>query len=63
MLQILCQDEVTRRETVARERRLRKAKSEQQATWQGLDFDTSPKLPYAKIRDLAACAGYIPVRA
>lgn len=31
-LQVLCQDEISRRETVALERRLRKAKFEQQAT-------------------------------
>ncbi|MFF7791279.1 ATP-binding protein [Streptomyces sp. NPDC007991] len=53
-LQVLCQDEITRRETVASERRLFKAKFEQQATLEGFDFNASPKLPAAQIRDLAA---------
>ncbi|MFF3518004.1 ATP-binding protein [Streptomyces sp. NPDC002573] len=53
-LQVLCQDEISRRETVALERRLRKAKFEQQATLEGFDFNASPKLPAAQIRDLAA---------
>lgn len=53
-LQVLCQDEITRRESVALERRLRRAKFEQQATLEGFDFNASPKLPAAQIRDLAA---------
>ncbi|MEU8927793.1 IS21-like element helper ATPase IstB [Kitasatospora sp. NPDC048545] len=53
-LQVLCQDEISRRETVAFERRLRKAKFEQQVTLEGFDFNASPKLPAAQIRDLAA---------
>ncbi|MFJ9153494.1 IS21-like element helper ATPase IstB [Streptomyces sp. NPDC102270] len=53
-LQVLCHDEITRRESVALERRLRKAKFEQQATLEGFDFNASPKLPAAQIRELAA---------
>ncbi|MEW2400014.1 ATP-binding protein [Streptomyces sp. NPDC046862] len=53
-LQVLCRDEITRRETVVFERRLRQAKFEQQATLEGFDFTASPKLPAAQIRDLAA---------
>ncbi|MFC8260678.1 ATP-binding protein [Streptomyces sp. NPDC057291] len=53
-LQVLCQDEITRRESVALERRLRRARFEQQATLEGFDFHASPKLPAAQIRDLAA---------
>ncbi|WJY54604.1 IS21-like element helper ATPase IstB [Streptomyces chengbuensis] len=53
-LQVLCRDEITRREAVAFERRLRKAKFEQQVTLEGFDFNASPKLPAAQIRDLAA---------
>jgi DNA replication protein DnaC len=53
-LLVLCQDEITRRESVALERRLRRAKSEQQATLEGFDFSASPKPPAAQIRDLAA---------
>jgi len=53
-LQTLCQDEITRRETVAFQRRLHRAKFEQQATLEEFDFAASPKLPAAQIRDLAA---------
>ncbi|MEU0597476.1 IS21-like element helper ATPase IstB [Streptomyces sp. NPDC006393] len=53
-LQVLCQDEITRRESVALERRVRRAKFEQQATLEGFGFNASPKLPAAQIRDLAA---------
>jgi DNA replication protein DnaC len=53
-LQVLCQDEITRRETVAFQRRLQKAKFEQQVTLEEFDFAASPKLPAAQIRDLAA---------
>ncbi len=52
-LQVLRQDEITRRETVAFQRRLQRAKFEQQVTLEEFDF-TSPKLPAAQIRDLAA---------
>ncbi|MFI6449729.1 ATP-binding protein [Kitasatospora sp. NPDC050543] len=52
-LQVLCQDEITRR-TVAFQRRLQKAKFEQQVTLEEFDFAASPKLPAAQIRDLAA---------
>jgi DNA replication protein DnaC len=53
-LQVLCHDEITRRETVAMSRRLRRAHFEQQSTLEGFDFAASPKLPAAQIRDLAA---------
>ncbi|MCC5582151.1 ATP-binding protein [Microtetraspora sp. AC03309] len=53
-LQVLCEDELSRRDTVAMQRRLRKARFEQQATLEGFDFAASPKLPSAQIRDLAA---------
>ena len=53
-LQVLCQDEITRRETLSLSRRLRAARFEQQATIEGFDFGASPKLPAAAIRDLAA---------
>ncbi|MEO3806966.1 histidine kinase [Nonomuraea sp. B1E8] len=42
-LQILCQDEITRRDTNALARRLHRARFEQQATFEGFDFNTSPK--------------------
>ena len=53
-LQVLCQDEITRRETVAFQRRLHRAKFEQQVTLEEFDFTASSKLPAAQIRDLAA---------
>ncbi len=53
-LQVLCHDEITRRETLAISRRLRRARFEQQTTLEGFDFATNPKLPAAQIRDLAA---------
>jgi DNA replication protein DnaC len=53
-LQVLCEDEIARRETTAMTRRLHKARFEDQATLEGFDFTASPKLPAAAIRDLAA---------
>jgi DNA replication protein DnaC len=53
-LQVLCHDEITRRESAAMSRRLRRARFEQQATLEGFNFAASPKLPAAQIRDLAA---------
>jgi len=53
-LQVLCEDEITRRETTAITRRLRSARFEEQVTLEGFDFTASPKLPAAQIRDLAA---------
>ncbi|WP_274919492.1 IS21-like element helper ATPase IstB [Streptomyces sp. WZ-12] len=53
-LQTLCQDEITRRETVALQRRLHRAKFEQAVTLEEFDFAASSKLPAAQIRDLAA---------
>ncbi len=53
-LQVLCHDEITRRETMAMTRRLRQARFEQQVTLEGFDFAANPKLPAAQIRDLAA---------
>jgi DNA replication protein DnaC len=53
-LQVLCHDEITRRETMTMSRRLRRARFEQQVTLECFDFAASPKLPAAQIRDLAA---------
>ena len=53
-LQVLCQDEISRRETTSLARRIRRARFETQATLEGFDFAASPKLPAAQIRDLAA---------
>jgi DNA replication protein DnaC len=53
-LQVLCEDEISRRDTTSMTRRLRQARFEEQATLEGFDFAASPKLPAAQIRDLAA---------
>ena len=53
-LQVLCHDEMARRESQAIARRTRKAGFEEQTTIEGFDFAASPKLPAAQIRDLAA---------
>ena len=53
-LQVLCHDEIARRDTQAMTRRLRRAHFEQQTTLEEFDFHASPKLPAAQIRDLAA---------
>jgi DNA replication protein DnaC len=53
-LQVLCHDEIARRESHAITRRTRRAHFEQQLTLEEFDFAASPKLPAAQIRDLAA---------
>ena len=53
-LQVLCQDEIARREQAAFTRRLRRARFDEQATLEGFDFAANPKLPAAALRDLAA---------
>jgi len=53
-LQVLCQDEISRRDSVSLAKRIRRARFEEQATLEGFNFTASPKLPAAQIRDLAA---------
>ena len=53
-LQVLCHDEISRRDSQAITRRIRRAQFESQATLECFDFTASPKLPAAQIRDLAA---------
>jgi DNA replication protein DnaC len=53
-LQVLCQDEIARRESMAMHRRLRRAHFDQQVTLEEFDFAASPRLPATQIRDLAA---------
>jgi DNA replication protein DnaC len=53
-LQVLCHDEIARRESQSIARRIRRAQFEQQLTLQEFNFAASPKLPAAQIRDLAA---------
>ena len=53
-LQALCEDEISRRDAAALDRRLRAARFEQTATIEDFDFSFNPKIPAAQIRDLAA---------
>src|SRR3954468_5469751 len=53
-LQVLCHDEISRREPTAIARRTRRARFEETLTLEGFDFAAAPKLPAAQIRDLAA---------
>jgi len=53
-LQVLCHDEISRRDATAIGRRLRRARFDQPTTLEEFDFAASPKLPAAAIRDLAA---------
>ena len=53
-LQALCEDEISRRDAAALDRRLRAARFEQAATIEDFDFSFNPKIPAAQIRDLAA---------
>ena len=53
-LQVLCHDEITRRDNMGIQRRLRRAHFDQTTTLEEFDFAASPKLPAAQIRDLAA---------
>ena len=52
-LQVLCEDELARRDAAAVSRRLRSAHLPSAATLEGFDFSYNPKLPAAQIRDLA----------
>jgi DNA replication protein DnaC len=52
-LQVLCEDELARRDAAAVGRRLRAAHLPTAATLEGFDFAFNPKLPAAQIRDLA----------
>lgn len=53
-LQILCEDEIARRESAALTRRIRRARFEEQSTFESFDFTANTKLPAAMLRDLAA---------
>ncbi len=52
-LELLCEDEIARREAAAVERRLRAARFEFPATLEEFDFSYNEKIPKARIRDLA----------
>ena len=50
VLQVLCQDEISRQGTMALARRLRRARFETEATLEGFDFATAPKRGEYRIR-------------
>ena len=52
-LQVLCEDELARRDAAKIARRIRAARFPGQATLEDFDFAYNPKLPAAQIRDLA----------
>jgi DNA replication protein DnaC len=54
-LQVLCEDEIHRRQTKALRERVRRAKFEEPTTLEDFDFAFNPKIPAATIRDLATC--------
>src|SRR6266498_4103641 len=54
-LQVLCEDEINRRQTKALTERVRRARFEEPTTLEDFDFSFNPKLPTAQIRDLATC--------
>jgi DNA replication protein DnaC len=53
-LEVLCEDEIARRQAGALRRRIRRARFEEPTTLEEFDFAFNPKLPVAQIRDLAA---------
>ena len=52
-LQVLCEDELARRDAAKVTRRIRAARFPAEATIENFDFGYNPKLPAAQIRDLA----------
>ena len=52
-LQVLCEDELARRDAAKIGRRIRAARFPEQATLENFDFGYNPELPAAQIRDLA----------
>jgi len=54
-LQVLCEDEIARRQAKALRERVRRARFEEPTTLEDFDFGFNPKLPVAQIRDLATC--------
>lgn len=53
-LQVLCEDEVARREAASLIKRVRQARFEETVTLEDFDFAFNPKVPAPIIRDLAA---------
>lgn len=55
-LEVLCQDELARRDAAKLTRRVRAARFDDQSTLEEFDFSFNPEIPAATIRDLAALA-------
>lgn len=53
LLEVLCQDEATRRDAAGLARRVKAARFEQLCSIEEFDFKFNPKIPVAQIRDLA----------
>lgn len=53
-LEVLLEDEITRREAKALAERIRRARFEAEVTLEGFDFAYNPSLPAPLIRDLGA---------
>src|SRR5271165_3938079 len=53
-LQVLCEDEIARREAAGIERRISQARFEQACALEDFDFKYNEKVPAAQIRDLAS---------
>src|SRR5712691_4081952 len=53
LLQVLCEDELARRDAGKVARRIKAARFPAEATLESFDFAYNPKLPAAQIRDLA----------
>ncbi len=51
---MLCEDEIARRESAALTRRIRRARFEEQSTFESFDFTANTKLPAAMLRNLSA---------
>jgi hypothetical protein len=59
-LQVLCEDEISRRSGAAIGRRLHRARFDEQATFEGFDFTASPGIPAAASATSPPCAGCPP---
>jgi DNA replication protein DnaC len=59
-LQVLCHDEITRRDTTAIARRTRRARFEETLTLEGFDFAAAPSAPPRRSVIWPRCAGSKP---
>ena len=59
-LQVLCQDEISRRESMSLARRIRAARFENEATLEGFDFGASRNCPPPRSATSPPCAGCNP---